>query len=771
MTPVAAATATPAAVVRRWLQRHDPELRNVRRSLRAAIVLPLVFALGDLVIDNTQLALFAALGTISTLLFADFAGDKRERLTAYVGLILGGAGLLCVGTLCSRNLWVATLATAAVAFVLLFIGIVSSVLATATTPLLISFILAATLPGGADTIPDRVGGWLLAGACSLAGLVLLWPPPSREPLRLLAADACRALADQLSAEVRCSESPETCTPAAGFAGCDVTAQRASDAVAILQKSFFAAPYRPTGLSTGARRFLQIVDQVIWLRAVVDRRAAHLHEVSMGGAASEVQLLTAQVLDAAGAELRTLDPSGRTLADLSDRLRAARQSMESAASSHQLPDADLVSVRGLDRALEPTFQAQEIAFVAAAIAENTDLVALDRQRSWLSAVLGSEGTGDVHWWRPAARRISAHLDRHSVWLHNSVRGAVAFALAVLVATAVGAEHSFWVAFGTLAVLRSSVLNTGQTALRALAGTTVGIALGGIVIYVVGTNHVVLWILLPFAVALMGMAPATISFAAGQAAFTIVIFILFSILAPEGWHLGLVRAEDVALGCLVSVGVGLVFWPRGASAVMRRAVSESLADGADHLQGAIESNLEAHSDALAARAGTAATKAVAAGLRLDDALRQFLTERGTKHLALAELTGLVSSLSILRQTSQAILVVADEGPEPATELPLARQELLAATACLTGWYHSAALALVAGPPSDGPATVMAGDPAGLVQEARTAMLSRLRTNDPAATVRLFWTAGYLEAVNQLRVSMQPALTTLISYQPGAVADVQA
>jgi hypothetical protein len=39
---------------------------------------------------------------------------------------------------------------------------------------------------------------------------------------------------------------------------------------------------------------------------------------------------------------------------------------------------------------------------------------------------------------------------------------------------------------------------------------------------------------------------ISFAAGQAAFTLVLVILFNIIAPAGWEIGLVRVEDVALG---------------------------------------------------------------------------------------------------------------------------------------------------------------------------------------------------------------------------------
>ena len=47
---------------------------------------------------------------------------------------------------------------------------------------------------------------------------------------------------------------------------------------------------------------------------------------------------------------------------------------------------------------------------------------------------------------------------------------------------------------------------------------------------------LWLLLPVAVLIAGLAPATISFAAGQAAFTLTLLILFNILAPEGGRSG-------------------------------------------------------------------------------------------------------------------------------------------------------------------------------------------------------------------------------------------
>ena len=49
-----------------------------------------------------------------------------------------------------------------------------------------------------------------------------------------------------------------------------------------------------------------------------------------------------------------------------------------------------------------------------------------------------------------------------------------------------QHGFWVVFGTLAVLRSNALSTGQNVLRALAGTTAGFVVGGALVTLIGTN---------------------------------------------------------------------------------------------------------------------------------------------------------------------------------------------------------------------------------------------------------------------------------------------
>jgi uncharacterized membrane protein YccC len=64
------------------------------------------------------------------------------------------------------------------------------------------------------------------------------------------------------------------------------------------------------------------------------------------------------------------------------------------------------------------------------------------------------------------RDAASLE--SAWCINSFRGTLALAAAVAVADLTGVQHGFWVAPGTLSVLRTSASSTGATVLRALPG---------------------------------------------------------------------------------------------------------------------------------------------------------------------------------------------------------------------------------------------------------------------------------------------------------------
>ena len=278
---------------------------------------------------------------------------------------------------------------------------------------------------------------------------------------------------------------------------------------------------------------------------------------------------------------------------------------------------------------------------------------------------------------ARERITSYLEPHSVWLHNSLRGAAGLGLAVLAARLTGVQHSFWVVLGALSVLRSNALNTGQDAVRAMAGTVAGFIAGAALLAGIGTNTTLLWFLLPLAVFLAGVAPACISFAGGQAAFTLTVVILFSIIQPTGWHVGLVRIEDVALGAGVSMVVGVLFWPRGAAPALRQALAEAYADGTGYLASTVRSGMS-HGDpstpAPPALAGDAA-RAAAASRRLDDAFRTYLAERGAKRLPLADVAGLVTGVAGLRLEADAVLDLwrGDDG-QAGGDVAAARHEIL-------------------------------------------------------------------------------------------------
>ncbi len=120
--------------------------------------MPALFAVGEKVIGNPAVATFAAFGSFALLLLVDFPGPVRDRLQALGLLALAGGVLVGLGTLASRTSWPAAVVMAAVAFVVLFSGVVSSVLATATPALLLAFILPVSLPGPPQKSPT---GWLV----------------------------------------------------------------------------------------------------------------------------------------------------------------------------------------------------------------------------------------------------------------------------------------------------------------------------------------------------------------------------------------------------------------------------------------------------------------------------------------------------------------------------------------------------------------------------------------------------------------------------------
>ena len=742
-----------------WLRRRDAGLAVLRRAARTAIVMPLMFALGVGVIGNPVIATYAAFGSFALLLFVDFTGQLIGRVQGQVSLGAVGVLTICVGTLASRSTWLAAVTTLVVAFAVVFSGVVSSALAGAATTMLLPLVLSVTLPGPISSIPDRLAGWGLACAASLIAITVLWPAPAQDPLRALAAAACRALAGRLRSEVARAGGRHR---AGGIAddgqvadlgpdpavdlGPDPVVEQAHAAVVDLRRAFLATPYRPTGLSTSAHTLVRLVDELGWLNAIMSQRANAMGSRAGGAlkyAAATVLRRGAQLLD---------DPAGdpAPLRDAIDELGKSREALESQAIAH-LPGGQGGGDDAFVSSLDPSFRSQEISFAVAAVAANIDLSAAADRRSWWERLLGRSPAGVSGALSSAQERAAAHFEPHSVWLHNSVRAAIGLALAVAVARLTGVQHSFWVVLGTLSVLRSNALSTGQNVLRGLLGTVVGIVVGGVLVSLIGNDKTISWVLLPLAVMFAGLAPATISFAAGQAGFTVAVLVLFNIIQPVGWKSGIVRIEDVAIGMAVSLAVGLLFWPRGARAALRQAMAEAYADSAQYLRAAVDFGIT-HCDETAPpaeRPEAQALRAAAAARRLDDAFRTYLGERGAKPVPLTDVTTLVTGVVGLRLAADAVLDLwHGKGVAPdGLDRTVARLQLQSAGYRVSGWYAALSAALVgtgtvpdALPPDDATDKVLL--------EAVERDLRDENGRHTATAVRMIWTGGHLDAARRLQ-----------------------
>ncbi len=743
-----------------WLGRHDPGYAALRRASRTAIVMPALFAFGAFVIGNAQVATFAAFGSFAMLLLVDFNGTMRERIKAQIGLSVAGAVLVCLGTLASTPVWRAAVAMAVVTFVVLFVGTVSSVLASASTSLLLAFILPVTLPGTFESIGPRVVGWGIASVVGVVAVAVLWPAPVREPLRGEAARACRAIAARLRADVDFILHDRDPAMAADY---ERAIAEADDAVTALHTRFLATPYRPTSLGTSARTVVRLIDELVWLQTVVAQSARFIRSSSFSSMAPHkdacaVKTAAADVLDIGGELLLEIggDPAGLETALAT--LAGTRTAVE-ANAMRQLPvrhgnsagdSAATDTVTEFISALDPSFRAQELSYAVTQVAGNIVLTAAAERRTWWERLLGRQPGNLIGTFSAGIQRATAQLQWHSVWLHNSIRGASALGVAVLLADLSGVQHSFWVVLGTLSVLRSNALSTGQNALRGVLGTVVGVLVGAALLLLIGSNVTVLWILLPIAILIAGVAPTAISFAAGQAGFTITLVLLFNIIAPTGWTVGLFRIEDIALGCAVSLFVGLLFWPRGAAAALRQAVADAYAATAEYLTSTVAFGV-GRCDATAASGPeptVPALRAAAASRRLDDTFRTYLSERGAKRSPLAQVTASVTGVAGMRLASDAILDIwQGENGAAVGDRGNARRALGMSTEELNDWYRELGRRLVGQHELPTPAPRDPVADSELADAVRQDLSDEAGNATPTA-VRIIWTGDYLDVVRRLQ-----------------------
>jgi uncharacterized membrane protein YccC len=687
----------------------------LKAAARAAIVMPSAFAFAHVVIGNPQTSLFAAFGSFALLLFVEFGGRPRARLVAYLVFAAGGALLISVGTICSRNAWLAAGAMAVTGFAIVFAGAFSSYLAAARNGAILLFLVPASVPAPNSALDDRLLGWALAAGLGTAAMLVLWPPRRRAELRIAAAGAMRAVVALLESEPdRRGEREEA----------------ARAAVATLWRGFLGSQHRPTGPTAATAALAALPDELDWLLSFL---VATPEQPALEVTSAEAT----EALGAAAAVLRaSIDrlEGGSAQADF-DRLDRAQYEL-ARALLRRLPE---LPADALPAVLEAPFRVRAATYAARQLA-------IYSMRATAGRVTDADG-GDAAASAPspvdAAQRLALeHADPRSVWLQNSIRAAVALGLAVLVAQLADVQHGFWIVLGTLSVLRSNALGTGWSVVSALAGTAAGIVVGALLVIAIGTHHAVLWIVLPPAVLLAAYAPRAISFAAGQAGFTVVLVILFNLIQPVGWRVGLVRVEDVAIGFAVSLVVGLVFWPRGAAAQLRADLASAFARGADSVVAAVHEVLQRGDRGETDRAGLATDAALH---RLDDAFRQHLDESSATSAGAEDVAALVNAAVRVRRVARSLRLLADM-TEGRIRLDRCSDTLEPELAAIHAWYVSLGDALESHRELPPPTVVHADDRRALLDCVRVAAGSE-DTASRHAALSLVVTAQYLENLHRL------------------------
>ncbi|MDI9883645.1 FUSC family protein [Streptomyces sp. HNM0645] len=621
----------------------------VLRGFRAAVVLPAVLAFGLLVVGDPELAGFAAFGAFASLVIASFTGSRSAGALAFALLLAVGGLMVAAGCLASLSLASAVLVTLPLAFLAYYFAIEGPHGGSGATAALLGYVLAASTPAPLSELPVRVGGWCLGVAAGGIAALLVRAPSGEDSFRLAVSRTTRALGGHLSALLDGTSGPDE-------------ARSSEKAVGTMLTEFASGMHQPSGTRSADRALTDVVGALLWAKGLIGEAANRC----VGGLSR-----------ADGPETELLEASAELLCRTADFLDG------------ESPEPDVTQLRRLlaaygtrvdcmDQESPPSGTFVSHAFYTANIGEAAATTAVETVRAvrrppshrphiaWRRAVApcGSSSLRHVagrarHSSVVTAWRDSATMD--SIWFVNALRSAVAMALTIVVVHLAGLDRGFWALLGVLAVLRTSVASTGSRAVVALLGTVAGVVVGGVLIGLAGSDSAVVWAVFPVVVWLAAFSPGALPDAVGQAAFTVVVLCLYTLISPSGWQLGLVRLQDVAVGAAVSLLVGALMWPRGAAGVLRSNMAEVFRLGGRDLTASTGWAL----GFVTTRPCVRLTSSSPETRHMHDSLRGFLAEPVSRGMERADLCFLSSSAVWLRMTTSGLArqsqVVLDQDPD--------------------------------------------------------------------------------------------------------------
>ncbi len=752
---VALSSSDPAGLS--WLERlfgerlHDDEQRNgLHQALRVAIVMPIMYALGTLVLQSPPFSLLAGFGAFAALAMADFMGPARSRLAALAALAVMGSVLVAIGTALSGTVWAAFVAMLVIAFVLQFAMALGGQFALGNNAAMLSYVVCAMVPAGADAIVPRVAGWLCAIAASALAATFLWPRNERRDLYLRLADALRPLAAAIRAVAQGHP------PGQALHEANAAIERVRDEQRELG-------FRPIGAHEHQQALGGLVDALgqAWrfTCVMVASDRVHATDRTLATAAADTIEHVADVMDACARGKRARAAVRIDVEALVAARRRHRDLMHEAASAGLRMHTSAATIVGR---FAGAFPVRILSFVALSMAVDAAVMA-GRTVEARDDFVVLEPTTPMSALRHALRTLRALLVPETAWFHNSLRAALGLSAAMVVAKVIAIGHGFWVVLATLGVLRSNVVTTGATIVNALAGTFVGFGLAFLAMHFLAPYPTAMWLTLPLVVFAAAYANHAISFGAAQALFALLVVEMFNLVEPEGWMTGVVRLEAVAIGAMVALFVSVVMWPKGAASALREQIAEHVRAA----QALVDAAFASLFDATRRGAVEAARdEALDVRRRCDEALAAFMGERGAKRIAPETWIALARAPVLMRLAADAVIALERGGYHGDTSaIEALLRDVRASFLALADRLAEGATA------DDGAWRAVVADldmigGAGMRVEPILRELEEFveaHRGDPGASrqvVAVVWGLGWLGYLAHVRMSAEPAVTQVVA-----------
>ncbi|SEB69658.1 FUSC family protein [Streptomyces sp. PAN_FS17] len=550
--------------------------RILHRSVRVTLAASLGFYTFVYGLDEPVLALYALFGPISLGLLSPIPGSGRQRAEVMLKALPVGLGLVTLGTVLAVHTWAAVLGMLVVGFLLAFAAIGGPRPAGAAPGLQLFYILACFPPYEPDTLGLRLAGLTFGVVALVLCELFLLPSPPEPTYRAALAQALATARDTITGDNALS--PE----------------ELREAGARLRLSNTSPAQRPAGPGRAARGLAQagsaarrLLEQLAHLTEMGELRELvrsgvrndSVRESGDGGRDTALRTLLPRVvslLDDTAAALRTgrAAPGPQRMDEAIDDFQRIR-ARQAAGPADEVPPAEVLRRQAALLAVAESVRALEISV----------RVGLDGRRT-----PPIEPT-ELFWYTHAAtaqlwlRRITGNISLRSVQFHNALRIAVALAAARLVAGSLDLTHGFWVLLAVLTLSRTTVGEAWTAIRQAVTGNLVGAVVAGALLTGLARHtEAYAAILAPAMLIAFALGPL-LGIAWAQGLFTLVVATAFAQIAPASWRLAEARIVDVVTGSAIGLLCGMLAWPAGARAEVRRTMAGLLYECGPLIKGTV------------------------------------------------------------------------------------------------------------------------------------------------------------------------------------------